>query len=154
VVAAVVGFGGYTFVLNPSRPGESVSTYGYNDHSGPPSEGYSTNPPTSGPHFSGWPSWGIHDEPISLPFQVHALEHGGVLVQYNCPQGCPQEVNFLSSVTQGYSSQVILAPYQDMDSLIALTAWGKIELLDSFDLERIENFVKKNRGHGPEPDPS
>ena len=37
-----------------------------------------------------------------------------------------------------------------MDARIALTSWGRIDLLDEFDLERIEEFVSKNRGHAPE----
>jgi hypothetical protein len=37
-----------------------------------------------------------------------------------------------------------------MSSRIALTSWGKIDLLDEFDRERIEEFVKKNRNFAPE----
>jgi hypothetical protein len=73
-----------------------------------------------------------------------------VLVQYNCPEECPQLVDILRAVVRGFDSKVILAPYRRMESRIALTAWGKIDLMDSFDLDRIENFVQKNRNHGPE----
>jgi hypothetical protein len=82
--------------------------------------------------------------------QVHALEHGGVLVQYNCPEACNDLVDLLRSIVRGYDRKVILAPYTNMDSRIALTAWGKIDLLDSFEDERVQDFIKKNRNHGPE----
>lgn len=130
------------------RPGESVSTSGAGDHSGQPEGGYSTSPPTSGPHSQA-PPWG---EQNSLPeaSQVHALEHGGVLVQYNCSTPCLELVRNLRLITSGYDRGVILAPYSRMDTRIALTSWGRIDLLDEFDQERVEEFVSKNRGRAPE----
>lgn len=37
-------------------------------------------PPTSGPHNPVWAEWGIYDAPVPAQFQVHNLEHGGVIV--------------------------------------------------------------------------
>lgn len=145
---AAIAFAYWFAVLQP-RPGESVSTSGASDHSGVPRDGYSTTPPTSGSHSSQTPSWGEQREVPEI-LQVHALEHGGVLVQYNCPTGCRDLVQQLRSITRNYSSKVILAPYSRMSSGIALTSWGKIDLLDKFDQERIEEFVKKNRNRAPE----
>lgn len=147
-IFAVLAFG-YWFAFLQPRPGESVSTSGAGDHSGYPEGGYSTSPPTSGPHAPQAPPWGEQNG-LSEPLQVHALEHGGVLVQYNCSPGCPQLVRNLELITGGYDRGVILAPYSGMDARIALTSWGKIDLLDKFDSERIEEFVSKNRGHAPE----
>ncbi len=149
VVAAALAFGFWFAFLQP-RPGESVSTSGSGNHSGVPSGGYSTSPPTSGSHSPATPDWGEHNTEVSEILQVHGLEHGGVLVQYNCPSGCGELVGQLSLITSDYQSKVILAPYSKMDGLIALTAWGKIDLLDEFDAGRIEEFVSKNRNHGPE----
>ncbi len=145
---AVLAFGFWSVYLQP-RPGESVSTSGASDHSGVPRDGYSTTPPTSGSHSPQVPNWGEQRE-VSEILQVHALEHGGVLVQYNCPTACRDLVQQLRSITRNYSSKVILAPYSRMSSKIALTSWGKIDLLDEFDQERIEEFVKKNRNRAPE----
>ncbi len=131
------------------RPGESVSTSGAGDHSGQPSGGYSTSPPTSGPHLPQAPSWGEQSS-LSEVLQVHALEHGGVLVQYNCPTPCLELVRNLRLITSRYGSGVILAPYSRIDARISLTSWGRIDLLDEFDQERVEKFVSKNRGHAPE----
>lgn len=139
----------FLFVFNESRPGESVSASGAGDHSGSPANGYSTSPPTSGPHLAQAPSWGEQGA-LSEPLQVHALEHGGVLVQYNCPTPCSDLVRNLRAVTSRYGAKVILAPYSRMDSRIALTSWGKIDLLDVFEFERIREFVEKNRNHAPE----
>ncbi len=146
--AAVIAFGFWFAYLQP-RPGESVSTSGAGNHSGVPRDGYSTSPPTSGSHSPQVPNWGEQSE-ISEILQVHALEHGGVLVQYNCPTACRDLVEQLRSITRGYDSRVILAPYSRMSSRIALTSWGKIDFLDEFDRERIEEFVEKNRNRAPE----
>ncbi len=148
VVAVALGFG-YWFAFLQPRPGTSVSTSGATDHSGVPRDGYSTSPPTSGPHSPGVPEWGEQNE-IPEALQVHGLQHGGVLVQYNCPSACPELVAQLRSVTRDYDSKVILAPYSQMQSRIALTSWGQIDLLEEFDRDRIEEFVKKNRNNAPE----
>ena len=148
-IAAALGFGFWLAFLQP-RPGESVPTSGSSDHRGAPSGGYSTSPPTSGPHLASVPDWGEYNGEMEEVEQVHALEHGAVLVQYNCPSGCGELVGQLSLLVSFYDAKVILAPYSNMDALIALTAWGKIDLLDEFDSARIEEFVDKNRNRGPE----
>jgi hypothetical protein len=147
LAAGVVGFGFWYVLLN--RPGRSVETSGAGVHTGTPDGGYSTSPPTSGPHDPGVPDWGEQGE-IPEPLQVHALEHGGVLIQYNCPERCLGLEEELRAVLRKYDTKVILAPYSSMSALIALTSWGKIDLLDEFDRGRIEKFVSKNRNHAPE----
>ena len=148
----VVGLlvGGFWLVFLQPRPGESVGTSGSGIHSGAPSGGYSTSPPTSGSHLGSVADWGEYNDEVEEVLQVHAMEHGAVLVQYNCPSGCGELVGNLSLLVNDYSAKVILAPYANMDSLIALTAWGKIDLLDEFEDGRIREFVDKNRNHGPE----
>ncbi len=137
------------FVYLQPLPGEGVSTSGAGNHSGAPAGGYSTSPPTSGPHLPQAPSWGEQRE-LSEALQVHALEHGGVLVQYNCSTPCLELVRNLRSITSERDQGVILAPYSGMNSRIALTSWGRIDLLDEFDEDRVREFVSKNRGHAPE----
>jgi hypothetical protein len=56
---------------------------------------YNSEPPTSGPHMPGIAPWGFYDKPIPKEYQVHNLEDGGVLIQYNCPKGCPDLINKL-----------------------------------------------------------
>ncbi len=90
--------------------------------------------------------WGIHTTPIPKELQVHNLEDGGVLVQYNCPQACPELVEKLRSIVIGYEHQVILAPYPGMNRRIAVTAWARIDKFDEFDERRIVRFIKAYRG--------
>ncbi len=106
---------------------------------------YNTDPPTSGPHYPRLTHWGVHSVPIDKGFQVHNLEDGGVLVQYNC-MDCPELVQKLGKIVRGYSKEVILAPYPPMKHRIALTAWGKIDTFDTFDAKRITGFINAFRG--------
>lgn len=45
---------------------------------------YNSNPPTSGPHLPTWVKAGIYDTPQSEGELIHSLEHGYVIVSYNC----------------------------------------------------------------------
>lgn len=106
---------------------------------------YNTEPPTSGPHTPYLASWGIHREPIPKEVQVHNLEDGGVLVQYRCPEGCPDLVEKLEAIVKRFD-KAVLAPYPGMEKKIALTAWGVIDKFDDFDEKRIIGFIKAHIG--------
>ena len=88
----------------------------------------------------------MHDEPIANELQVHSLEDGGVIVHYNCPDGCPGLVVQLQEVVARYHDGVILEPYPDMETRIALTAWQQIDQFDRFDEARIARFIRAYRG--------
>jgi len=105
---------------------------------------YNTDPPTSGPHLPYIAPWGIHTVPIPKELQVHNLEDGGVLVQYNCE--CPDLVAKLRPIVERYKDHVVLAPYPPMKPKIALTAWSRIDAFDAFDERRIVRFIEAYRG--------
>jgi hypothetical protein len=128
------------------RPGRAVPSLG-NQHIQPPQRAaYNTTPPTSGSHYTTIAPWGVHDEPIPNELQVHNLEDGGVLVQYNCPEECPGLVGQLTALVRQYPEGVILAPYPGMEARIALTAWGRIDTLQELDENRILRFIRAYRG--------
>ena len=45
---------------------------------------YNSNPPTSGPHLETWVKPGIYREPQHDGELIHSLEHGYVIISYNC----------------------------------------------------------------------
>ena len=144
VVVAVVAYFAYRAVAD--LPGTSFPSQG-NAHiqqATDPHLPYNSDPPTSGPHLPYIAPWGIHTRPIPPELQVHNLEDGGVLLQYNCE--CPELVAKLVEVVKRYQDHVILAPYPGMKSKIALTAWTRLETLDEFDEARVVRFVKAYRG--------
>ncbi|HSR51540.1 MAG TPA: DUF3105 domain-containing protein [Acidobacteriota bacterium] len=132
----------------PDRPGLAypiLDAPGYLHHPRAPHIPYNSNPPTSGPRLSGLAEWGPHPIPVPLELQVHNLEHGGILIQYNCPQGCAELVARLESFIED-RDRVLLAPYPLMDSRLALTAWGRLLRLESFDAPRMEAFIQAYSG--------
>ncbi len=144
VVAGGVGYFAYRAAAN--LPGTSAPDQG-NRHiqtESEPHEPYNTDPPTSGPHLPYIAPWGVHTRPVPLELQVHNLEDGGVVVQYNCE--CPDLVEKLKAIVMTYPEQVILAPYPRMKSRIALTAWTRIDMMEELDEGRIRRFIEAYRG--------
>ena len=109
---------------------------------------YNSVPATSGWHYDNTARWGVHDEFVPDEILVHNLEHGGVRIHYDCPEGCPELVDDLAEIARR-ASEVILSPYPNMESKIALVSWTYLERLEEFDKERIEAFID---GHMNSPD--
>jgi hypothetical protein len=128
-------------------PGQEVPTLEgrHIPYLGAEHEPYTTVPPTSGPHVPFTVAPGVYREEIADELQVHALEHGHVLIQY--APGTPSDVvDDLEDVARRYPRQVIVAPYDGLTSGIALTAWGRIDRLDTVDRARIDAFVEAFAG--------
>ncbi|MFY9270590.1 MAG: DUF3105 domain-containing protein [Candidatus Manganitrophaceae bacterium] len=136
-------------------PGTTVPSLG-NDHIQsieslhPP---YNTKPPTSGPHVPFVARWGIYRQQIPNELQVHNLEDGGVMIQYDCKE-CAPLIEKLENLGKEYLGKaksdpqnnrlghLIVAPYAGLDTPIVLTAWGKIDKLTEFDEGRIRKFIE------------
>ena len=146
LLAAGVAYWGYG-KLSAGSPGEFFPSQG-NLHVSEAEAGltkYNSDPPTSGPHFPMVARWGIHDQPVTKELQVHNLEDGGVVMQYNCPatsQECKTLVEKLTSIALKYD-HVILAPYPGLSHKITLTAWTRIDKFNDFDEKRIARFIEK-----------
>ncbi len=106
---------------------------------------YSSNPPASGPHDPVPAPWGVNPNPVPRERIVHNLEHGGVAILYNCPSGCDEITGPLTDLVAqraGAGRSVLLAPYPDMDSAIALVSWTRLDTFDKLDLPRVERFIE------------
>jgi hypothetical protein len=152
-VFALLIIGAYVFIsqVTAPKPGQFVTSLG-NKHLkeiNEPHEAYNSLPPSSGSHMGSKAQWGISSEPIPDEIQLHNLEDGGVMVQYNCPTQeveCNKLISDLTAIVQKYSDKVVLAPYPKMDTKIALTAWTRIDKFNEFDPDRIQKFIKAFRG--------
>lgn len=108
---------------------------------------WDTRPPTSGPHAPTIANWGIHDETVPEWYQIHNLEDGGVILHYNCPEGCPEIVEELEDIVEEVGRErIILHPYPEMDSKIAVTAWTRLLTLEEVDRNQILAFINDYRG--------
>ena len=112
---------------------------------------YSSRPATSGWHYGAPANWGIHDEVIPDETLVQNLERAGVGIHYSCPEGCEDLVAKLAEIASEYH-KVVMSPYPDMYTTIALTAWTYMDQLDEFDESRIVAFINAhvNSSEAPE----
>lgn len=121
---------------------------------------FGTRPPTSGAHYAAWyPSYGVVDQEVSPGNWVHNLEHGAIVLLYNCPGGCPELVSQLRemhpTLPRGKNARrgvprMLAIPYADMDRRIAVIAWGRILELDELDQAQILQFYEAYLDRGPE----
>jgi hypothetical protein len=131
----------------PCLPGQPVdimdSPHVSSEEAG--SVAYNSLPPTSGPHFAFTVAAGVYDRPVADGLAVHALEHGHVVIRY-APATSIHEITQLERLARRYGSDVLLAPYPKIDHGIALTAWGRIDLLEHYDQDRVTAFIEALRG--------
>ena len=144
LLLGVVGY--FAYRAQASLPGTQFPDQGNLHIASPesPHPPYNSDPPTSGPHLPYIAPWGVHTRPIPRELQVHNLEDGGVVVQYNCE--CPDLAAKLKAVVQRYEKNVILAPYPGMTPTIALTAWTRLDTMDELDEGRVIRFIEAYRG--------
>lgn len=123
-------------------------------------DSYNTVPATSGPHWSTFPTegapfgspvvWGIYDDVIADEALLHNLEHGGIGLHYNCPDGCPETVTRLAALVPSDPSQFVMSPYPTMSSPVAVTAWRRVMYFNDVDELAISAFIKSYQDKAPE----
>ncbi|MES1209677.1 MAG: DUF3105 domain-containing protein [Pseudomonadota bacterium] len=122
---------------------------------------YQTNPPSSGNHYSCWAAYQTYSSPVPWGNLVHSLEHGAMIVVYNCPQGCAADVAAIQSFIDGlpldsncgaflHKNRVILMPDPDLDARFAATAWGWTLKSNCFDPTAFRQFFDAHYDHGRE----
>ena len=114
-------------------------------------------PPSSGTHYDTPASEGFYQEPISEGYWLHSLEHGAVVVLYNCPDACPDMQAKLKAlmakapIRRCPTPKLLVMPYSTgMTTPITVVAWGKQLDLPGYDEEAILNFYKRYEDQGPE----
>ncbi|MBM3944280.1 MAG: DUF3105 domain-containing protein [SAR202 cluster bacterium] len=116
---------------------------------------YNSVPATSGWHYAQPVApvpWGVYKDFIPDEILLHNLEHAGIGIHYDCPDGCPDLVAQLSEFAKNYS-KIVVSPYPGMDTRIALTAWTFIDKFDEFDADRITAFIEDHMNSPDAPEP-
>ncbi len=126
--------------------------------------GYNSDPPTSGFHREIFSPAFVSAVPLPKYVQVHLLEHGNVLLQYNCP--CPQIAQQLAEIAVDFDSRllppgtvqptpkqiqgieegglaVVVAPYPTMTHTIALTAWTRLATMPAVNKADVVSFINQ-----------
>lgn len=121
---------------------------------------FGTTPPSSGNHYDVWPDFHAYSTPLPWGNLMHAMEHGAVVVVYNCPGGCPDEVARAQAVIDAQPAdplctapdvrRVILAPDPTLDVRWAAAAWTWTLRADCFDERLFGGFIADHYGQGLE----
>lgn len=122
---------------------------------------WATNPPVAGAHFPIWAAWDRHYPALDRGYWVHNAEHGGVILLYRCPEGCPDVVDALLDVARSLpadaacqapvKNRVIVAadPLLPAEVTVAVVGWGASYTASCFD-PYAGTFAAARYGKGPE----
>jgi len=154
-VIALVGYGLYLLAQSSAPKGEDFSRAvslmeASHIATGSQLPEYTSNPPTSGPHYGQTARSGFRDEVISDQNIIHNLEHGDIWIAYH-PRIAEEIVEELK---QFGAAKVIITSREANETDIALAAWGRLDAFnienDVLPLERIKSFIKRYTNKGPE----
>jgi hypothetical protein len=121
---------------------------------------YSSNPPSSGDHYGQWADFVEYTEPIARGYWVHSLEHGALVVVYNCSD-CDDELEAVRDWIDTLPEDPACAPFQRLRRVVltpdplldvrwAAATWGFTLRSDCFEAEVFDAFALEHIGQGPE----
>jgi hypothetical protein len=124
---------------------------------------YQTKPPSSGNHYANWAAYKTYASPVPEGFWVHDLEHGAIVLSYNCPDGCQTDVELAQAMLdslpadpvctqagEGVHRRSILLPDPNLDVRFAASAWGWTLRADCFDDAPFRDFALRHYEQGRE----
>ncbi len=122
---------------------------------------YDTNPPSGGNHYPEPAYFQTYDAPVPWGFLVHSEEHGGVVIAYDCPSGCPSLVASLQAIIDAepddpicastpFLHRLILVPEPDLTVPIAAAAWGYTYRATCLDTASLTAFIEAHYAMSPE----
>lgn len=125
---------------------------------------YTANPPASGPHYSAANvapvDPGVYTEAIKPERWIHNLEHGRIVVLYDCPGDCPATLlqdfeTLLDSVPPSKfgNKKLMVTRYSGLQVPIMAIAWDVQRDFQAFDLQGLIDFYNLRVDHGPEDEP-
>jgi hypothetical protein len=137
----------------PGYPGNSHSVTDPNGTS----PVWTTDPPTSGPHYGIAAIFGIYQDELQIARVVHNLEHGGVYILYG--EDVPDAtVDQLRAFYDDHQTGTIMAPLDRLGDQFALGAWvnegdlnnGYLAKCTTFDEDAVSSFFSALQFRGPE----
>jgi hypothetical protein len=135
-------------------------------HVSPPTQiTYNHDPPTSGCHYNlGYGSApiqaGAYDQVIRPEYWVHNLEHGYIVVFYNCPSGCDVQFQQLRTWYRSLPpdptravpyAKVLILPWPTLHTPFAAASWDWYYPMPEFNIDEVQRFYASHVGQGAEP---
>lgn len=106
-------------------------------------------PPAGGTHHPQWLNCGVYEQPVESVNAIHSLEHGAVWLAYH-PELSSEEIAMIETYAEG-DGFVLVSPYPGLVTDVVATAWGAQLQIDELPDERVDRFIARFRGQGPEP---
>ena len=112
-------------------------------------------PPTSGLHYPIWADWGVYDVPVPFRFQVHNLEHGGIIIHEGSGLSSAQKDQIVALWRQA-PAFILVTPEtfaQFPKDAVVVTSWQRWMVCKPFSarsLAAIRVYGDVYRGTGPE----
>jgi hypothetical protein len=110
---------------------------------------YPQDPPAGGPHDPSWQKCQFYAAPVRNENAVHSQEHGAVWITYQA--GLSQEERDALAELAASNPFLLVSPYPDLADPIVASAWGAQLRLQSVDDPRLQEFIARYAGNGPEP---
>lgn len=117
---------------------------------------YRDNPPASGAHYSESGvapiDVGFYPDPVPPEVWVHNLEHGDIVILFDCPGTCdPGFLQDLQSFFNSVVSQnIVITRYPGLPSPIMAVAWQVQRNFDSYNAVDLKAFYDRRVGQAPE----
>lgn len=129
---------------------------------------YESNPPNHGPHYPIWAQFDEYTNPVDRRYYVHNLEHGAVVLAYNCGLEADGDGARCSAIVEAFRAAVasipndplcegegtrvrfVITPDPLLDVPIAAAAWGRTYRAQCLDAASLGEFVRASYGFGPE----
>ena len=118
---------------------------------------YAHYPPSSGLHYGRYLEWGFYDEAVQPEYWVHSLEHGGIVILYNCSTDC-QEIEdalrlFMDTAppeTEFNEVKLLISPNSLIEHKVIALAWGWELDLETVNYDLLLDFYQRHVNQGPE----
>jgi hypothetical protein len=109
---------------------------------------YPQDPPVGGPHDPAWQKCQFYDAPVKNEHAVHSLEHGAVWITYQ-PDLPEADQKVLKKLTKD-QPYLLVSPYPGLQDPVVASAWGVQLRLASVNDPRLQLFIDRYAGNGPE----
>ena len=109
---------------------------------------YPQDPPAGGPHDPSWQKCAVYDAPVRNENAVHSQEHGAVWITYQ-PDLPESDREILAELAEG-QQYVLISPYPGLEDQVVASAWGAQLRLDDVNDPRLQAFIDRYAGNGPE----
>ncbi len=107
-------------------------------------------PPVGGPHCPSWLRCRVHETAQNRCEYIHNLEHGHMVLAYNCPSGCDDVVQALREY-QALHGRSLVTPDPMLQSKVAAMVWGWSWAGDSVDVAKLDAVQSMQDVDAPEP---